>query len=79
MARVVDEHLAANRRLWDERARAHYRSRFYDVAGFKRGAPRLHRTELRGMPFQERDDLTLYLLGPVLRQVRQRVRRSLHV
>lgn len=42
----MDDALSANRRLWDERARAHYRSAFYDVEGFRRGASRLHRIEL---------------------------------
>lgn len=42
----MDDALSANRRLWDERAREHYRSAFYDVEGFKRGASRLDRIEL---------------------------------
>lgn len=42
-----EEAVRANRRLWDERARAHYDSAFYDVDGFRRGTSGLHRIELR--------------------------------
>jgi hypothetical protein len=42
----MDEALRANRRLWDERARAHFTSAFYDVDGFRRGAGRLDPLEL---------------------------------
>ena len=36
-----------NRTGWDRRAEAHYRSRFYDVAGFLKGATSLRDIELR--------------------------------
>lgn len=56
----MDDSLRANRRLWDERARAHYRSAFYDVEGFRRGATRLHRIELEEIgPVAGRDLLHL--------------------
>lgn len=42
----MNEALRANRRLWDERARAHFRSAFYDVEGFRRGGSRLLQVEL---------------------------------
>ena len=42
----MDEQLAANRRLWDERVDVHYRSAFYDVASFKAGGSRISQFEL---------------------------------
>lgn len=41
----VDAALRANRRLWNEWARAHFTSAFYDVKGFRRGGSRLRRFE----------------------------------
>lgn len=42
----MDKALLANRRRWDELARAHYGSAFYNVEGFRRGGTRLRRIEL---------------------------------
>lgn len=42
----MEQFIAANRALWDEWTRIHERSRFYDVAGFKRGGIRLRDYEL---------------------------------
>jgi SAM-dependent methyltransferase len=43
----VDKAVLANRRRWDELARAHYGSAFYDVEGFRRGGSRLRAIELK--------------------------------
>lgn len=43
---LASEHLAANRRLWDERVAVHYASEFYGVEAFKAGATRLRPVEL---------------------------------
>ncbi|MFN8556451.1 MAG: class I SAM-dependent methyltransferase [Dehalococcoidia bacterium] len=37
--------MAANRARWNEMARVHYGTAFYDVAGFRAGRNRLHRIE----------------------------------
>ena len=42
----MDEHLQANRQLWDQWTIEHERSPFYDVAGFKSGKDRLRSIEL---------------------------------
>jgi SAM-dependent methyltransferase len=42
----VKRALRPNRRLWDEWARTHYASSFYDVAGFRRGGSRLREVEI---------------------------------
>ena len=43
---AVERALDANRRRWDELARAHYVSDYYDVARFRRGGHRLRDFEL---------------------------------
>jgi SAM-dependent methyltransferase len=42
----MDEHLDANRKLWDEWTAEHQGSAFYDLDGFKAGGERLHSIEL---------------------------------
>ena len=43
---IVDEHLDANRKLWDAWAVLHANSEFYDVKGFKDGEMRIDSIEL---------------------------------
>ena len=46
---IVDDshrYMDSNRRSWDARTPAHFRSRFYDVDGFKAGASSLHSLEI---------------------------------
>jgi len=42
----MDEHIEANKRLWDAWTDAHVRSEFYDVEGFKRGGCTLSPIEI---------------------------------
>ena len=42
----MDSRIAANRRLWDEWARIHQESAFYDMAGFRAGQTSLKHIEL---------------------------------
>jgi Methyltransferase domain len=42
----MDEHLASNRALWDERAEINARSAFYDLEEFKRGGVRIRDYEI---------------------------------
>ncbi|HVS37823.1 MAG TPA: class I SAM-dependent methyltransferase [Gemmataceae bacterium] len=42
----MDEHLATNRRRWDELAPLHAQSAFYDLAGFEAGASSLKDVEI---------------------------------
>jgi SAM-dependent methyltransferase len=41
----VNEHVAANRALWDEWTGVHERSKFYDLEGFKKGGVRIRTYE----------------------------------
>ncbi len=43
---MLDKHLQANRKLWDQWTVEHEQSAFYDVAGFKAGRDRLRSIEL---------------------------------
>jgi SAM-dependent methyltransferase len=57
---AVKRALRSNQGLWDEWARAHYLSAFYDVVGFRRGGSRLRGVELEEIgPVKGRDLLHL--------------------
>lgn len=44
-----DRYMAANRRSWDARTPTHFKSRFYDVDGFRAGASSLNSIEIDEM------------------------------
>ena len=46
---VVNEHVAANRALWDEWTGVHERSEFYDLEGFKKGGVRIRDYEQKDL------------------------------